>query len=54
MIAETRIIAATNGTALRAIAEIGVRVRPLITNKFSPNGGVMKPKPNVVIMNTQK
>ena len=44
----------TNGTARRAIDMIGVPVNPAITNRFSPIGGVMKPSPSDVIMNTQK
>ena len=44
----------TNGKASRATAPTGVRVRPDITNRFRPKGGVIKPKPKVVIMKIQK
>src|SRR6476660_1306319 len=54
MIAETITMATTNGNACLAMAPIGVRVRPAITNRLRPNGGVMKPRPSVVIMKTEK
>ena len=42
------------GKARAAIAATGMRVSPHMTNRFRPKGGVMKPRPRVVIMKTQK
>ena len=43
----------TKGIARYAIFRIDSHVNPETTNKFKPNGGVINPTPNAVIIMTQ-